>query len=174
MTKFLFVVFAATCSLCTAFQGFPSLKISRGAFDLKTISHNQRTKIDIGTRFNPSRLSLRADPTNSARNDEDAGRTEVNLLDSATVLSDDELEARIRAAGLDRAEPSSEPENLTAIEQAMKQSSKIGKTAIASAASSAISVLNKIEKVTIDKEFSYPNPSCIHCLFWNSTLAAYG
>ena len=70
--------------------------------------------------------------------------------DSPTILSDEELSARIAAIGLDKQLTdlsTGEEEELSPIEQAKLKSARMGKAALAATASSAISVLNTLEKV---------------------------
>ncbi len=140
--------FALIIALCSAFH--MSVTPSQSSFSLRhgtSISTKQcQYRFSAGRA---SRFSLRAEASTESPKSEDAVATE-----SPTVLSDDELEARIAAAGLDRVDASiKEAENLTPIQQAMKTSAGLGKTAIATAANSAISVLNKLEKVNHYLEF---------------------
>ena len=135
-------VFTLFFPLASAFNPpiMPSLRTGHNSKAIPVSSY--APKIQPWSRA--GRLWLRAESTPS----ESADTVEKGPIDSPTVLSDEELEARIAAVGLDRIDPSiKEPENLTPIQQAMKKSTGIGKAAIATAASSAISVLNKIEKV---------------------------
>lgn len=73
-----------------------------------------------------------------------------------TVLSDDDLDARIAELGLGKEggvedKASGETVQLTPIERAKKEAAKIGSTAIGGVASAAITALNAIEQ-PIDEE----------------------
>jgi hypothetical protein len=149
-------VFALLAGLCAAFQ----LPVTTNLRLITLSSVAKRSSVLSPSRFGfcptrQSRLGLRAEVTPTPQKDEElsSNALELNSVEAAvaespSVLSDDELEARIAAVGLDRVDTTiKEDENLTPIEQAMKKSATIGKTAIATAASSAISVLNKLEKV---------------------------
>ncbi len=150
-------VFALLTGLCAAFQLPVSQNLRLVTFSsVAKRSHSVLSPASFGfCTTRQSRLGLRAEltPTPGKGEELSANALELNVIESAvaespSVLSDDELEARIAAAGLDRIDTTiKEAENLTPIEQAMKKSATLGKTAIATAASSAISVLNTLEKV---------------------------
>ena len=155
-------MFTLLIALSTAFH--VSLNPSLCSFGLRK-GHSISTKPQefLFSTGRAGRFSLRAEASTEEAKSVDSGAAE-----SPTVLSDDELEARIAAAGLDRVDTSiKEAENLTPIQQAMKTSAGLGKTAIATAANSAISVLNKLEKV-----FERFDSVCISTILTNNPLTA--
>jgi len=138
-----------------AFSFSASSSLTPSALARPSICGFQRPlELRAGLRLSPIGLRM----SNSPSVDSNDEVVEENDEEGSTVMSDEDLDARIKSLGLGEEsgvedKSSGEEEQLTPMQQAQKQAVKVGTTIIGGAASGAISVLNQIEQPIEEDEW---------------------
>uniref|UniRef100_A0A7S0HQU5 Uncharacterized protein n=1 Tax=Hanusia phi TaxID=3032 RepID=A0A7S0HQU5_9CRYP len=115
-----------------------------------------RSPVNLRLPRHQAALFMSKDSVPSVNGMSDSKEEDEEEEEISSTLSDDELESRIAALGLGKEggvedKSSGEEVVLTPMERAQKETIKLGTSAIAATANTAISLLNKVEK-PIDEE----------------------